>query len=476
MDKSEPPLHLVDVDVRSSVTSRYDRRGVQPTRCSTARRRPRGRMSDNPDNTVEVGAGARWFILAISLFVTATSFLFINGIAFVIPALTAQRGVSLADASVLSSMPSLGMVVTLIIWGYVLDHVGERIVLTAGSALTAIAVYAATSAHSLVWMGFYLFLGGMATAGCNTAGGRLISAWFSPQQRGLVMGIRQTAQPLGIALGALVIPSLAGHGTNLALIFIAMVCALAAMASFVGIIDPPRKPRTTAAAQELANPYRGSFVLWRIHAVAGLLMIPQAITATFMLIWLTERHHWSFAAAGGLVTITQILGAVGRIAVGRWSDRIGSRMQPVRILAVAAASTLFLLALCDSTGLGLDVPFMVAVSVIALLDNGLEATAITEFAGSFWTGRALGIQNTTQRVMASAVPSLFGAVIGATEYPVGWAICGLFPLVAMPFVPTPARSVAPRTGAERHHTTVWRVPMRRKFYEAHRPKRPRCDH
>ena len=36
----------------------------------------------------------------------------------------------------------------------------------------------------------YLFLGGMAAASCNTAGGRLVSVWFPPQQRGLAMGIR----------------------------------------------------------------------------------------------------------------------------------------------------------------------------------------------------------------------------------------------------------------------------------------------
>jgi hypothetical protein len=33
-------------------------------------------------------------------------------------------------------MPSCGTVVTLLIWGYVTDRVGERIVLTVGSALT----------------------------------------------------------------------------------------------------------------------------------------------------------------------------------------------------------------------------------------------------------------------------------------------------------------------------------------------------
>jgi MFS family permease len=382
-----------------------------------------------------LGAGKRWSIMIVSLFVTTSSFLFINGVAFLIPSLEATRGTPLAEASLLSSMPSWGMVVTLIAWGYVLDRVGERLVLTLGSGLTAAAAYAAASVHSMVWVAVWLFLGGMAAASCNTAGGRLVSAWFPPQQRGLAMGIRQTAQPLGIATGALVMPELAEHGAQAGLMFPALVCTAAALASAVGIVNPPRKPRETATKEELASPYHGSSVLWRINAVAGLLMMPQTVTVTFMLVWLINHHHWSVAAAGGLVTLSQLLGALGRIAVGRWSDRIGSRMQPVAVIAAAAALTLFLLALSDHLDSRFDIPLMVAVSVFAVLDNGLEATAITEFAGPFWSGRALGIQNTTQRVMAAVGPPLFGVLIGAARYPSAWLLCGLFPLAAVPLVP-----------------------------------------
>jgi MFS family permease len=373
--------------------------------------------------------------MIVSLLVTASSFLFINGIAFLIPSLEDRRGIQLTEASLLSSMPSWGMVLTLVGWGYVLDRVGERIVLTAGSALTAAAAYAAASVHSLVWVGAFLFLGGMAAASCNTAGGRLVSGWFPPQQRGLAMGIRQTAQPLGIAVGALVIPEVAERGPHAGLMFPALVCGAAAVASAVGVVNPPRKSRRTATESELASPYRRSSVLWRIHAVAGLLMMPQTVTVTFMLVWLINHHHWSVAAAGGLVTLSQLLGAAGRIAVGRWSDRIGSRMQPVAVIAVAAALTLFLLALSDLLDSRFDIALMVTISVIAVLDNGLEATAITEFAGPFWSGRALGIQNTTQRVVAAIGPPLFGVLISAARYPPAWLLCGLFPLAAAPLVP-----------------------------------------
>jgi MFS family permease len=164
-------------------------------------------------------------------------------------------------------------------------------------------------------------------------------------------------------------------------------------------------------------------------------MVPQALTLTFMVVWLTNRHHWSVAAAAGLVTICQLLGALGRIAVGRWSDRVGSRMQPIRGISAIAALALFLLALSDIAGSRSVVLLMVTVSVIAMLDNGLEANAITEFSGRFWSGRALGIQNTTQRMMAAACPPLFGVLIGAAEYQAAWALCGLFPLAALPLIP-----------------------------------------
>lgn len=384
----------------------------------------------------EAGALKRWSIVVVSVFVTASAFLFINGVAFLLPRLVSARGTPLAQASLLASMPSWGMVVTLVAWGYVLDRVGERIVLALGSGLTALAAYAAASVHSLPAMSVFLFLGGMAAASCNTAGGRLVSGWFPPEQRGLAMGIRQTAQPIGIAVGALVIPELAERGAHAGLMFPAIACACAAVVSLIGVTDPSRKSRRTASDDELASPYRGSSTLWRIHAASALLMMPQTVTVTFMLVWLINHHKWSVAAAGGLVTISQLIGAGGRILAGRWSDRIGSRTRPVRIIAVGAALTLFLLALSDYLDTRLDVCLMVAISVIAVLDNGLEATAITEFAGPYWSGRALGIQNTTQRLMAAAGPPMFGALITASAYPLAWALCGLFPLAAAPLVPT----------------------------------------
>jgi MFS family permease len=394
-------------------------------------------MPTDPSGAVGISTGRRWTIVLVSLVVTASAFIFINGVAFLIPALEHDQGTPLAEAGLLSSMPSFGMVTTLILWGYVLDRVGERIVLTVGSALTAAAAYAATTVHTMVAFAVWLFIGGMAAASCNSAGGRLVSGWFPPEQRGLAMGVRQAAQPLGIALGALVIPELAERSKSATsgLIFPAVLCAVSAVLSVVAIIEPPRKEWDKATERELANPYRGSWVLRRIHAVSALLMVPQTVTVTFMLIWLIANYRWSITSAGALVTLSQLLGAVGRIMVGRWSDRVGSRLVPVRIMAVTGVLVLAGLAFADHLRSSIAVPLMVAASVVAVLDNGLESTAITEYAGPFWSGRALGLQNTYQRLMAAGAGPAFGELIAAHGYPLAFLGCGVFPLVAVPIVP-----------------------------------------
>jgi MFS family permease len=403
------------------------------------------RDSLNAVESTPVSALRRWSLLAIALFATLFANVFINGVAFLIPTLHAEFGLGLAAAGLISAMPKFGMVPTLIPWGYLVDRLGERFVLWVGSSLTAAATLGAALSvgigpNSLVVVAAFLFLGGMAAASSNSASGRLVVGWFPPEQRGLAMGIRQTAQPLGVGLGALVMPQLADdHGIGAALMFPAAVCALAAVICAVAVIDPPRPPRSQAPPEDLANPYRGSQVLWRIHAVSVLLVVPQALVWTFALVWLMSEHGWSPAAAGALVMASQILGAIGRIAAGRWSDVVGARLRPIRTIAAGAAASMLALAMTDAIDSAWSIAMLVAASVVTVSDNGLAFTAIAEIAGPFWSGRALGAQNTSQLLMTGLTPPVFGALIAAVGYPVAFAVCALFPILAIPLVPKDPR-------------------------------------
>jgi len=377
-------------------------------------------------------------MLGVSQAASLCANVFINGAAFLIPALIGKHHASLVEAALLASMPNIGMMLALIPWGYLLDRVGERIVLTLGLAMTAAAGFAAAAADSMLAVGVFLVLGGMAAASCLAASGRLVTGWFAEGQRAQVMGIRQTAQPLGIAIAALVIPELAKRNLSMALLFPAVLCAVAAVACAFFVHDPPRPDRTEVDFHELADLYRGP-LLWRIHIASALLMVPQPVVLTFMLVWFVGSHRLSMVLAGVLVGLSQVLGALGRIAAGRWSDRIGSRMRPLRIICVATAIVMMLLAFTDHVGWAFAaVPLMVVASAIAG-DNGLPFTTIPELAGPFWSGWALAKQNTFERLVVAAAPPLFAEVIVASGYPLAFAICAVFPLLALPLVPLRAR-------------------------------------
>ncbi|MFF2551960.1 MFS transporter [Nocardia sp. NPDC058058] len=387
----------------------------------------------------QIGSAQRWSMLALGVFAQSASAVFVNGTPFLLPALT-DRGLSLATAGLLVAMPVVGLVCTLIAWGYVVDRIGEHKVLVAGPALMFVAGVAAATVTNYIALGALLFIGGVGAASTNGASGRVIVGWFPPDKRGLAMGIRQTAQPLGVGIGALSIPAIAAaHGFSTAILVPALMAGAAAIACLVGIIDPPR-PQSTGDTGRPANPYRGDSTLWRIHAVSVLLCVPQGTLWTFALLWLHRDVGWSLAAAGALVTITQILGAGGRIGAGVWSDRVASRLGPLRTVAIAAAISMAALAFAAwAQWWWAAIPILVAASVITVTDNGLAFTAVAEIAGPYWSGRGLGIQNTGQNLAVAAVAPGFGALITAAGFPIVYALAAVIAAVAVPLVPRASR-------------------------------------
>ncbi|MBY8856294.1 MFS transporter [Nocardia sp. CA2R105] len=388
---------------------------------------------------IQLSTTRRWVMLGLGLFAQAASAVMSNGAPFLLPALT-ERGMPLATAGLLVAMPMVGMVCTLVAWGYAVDRFGERTVLIVGPLLMFGAGAAAAATTNYLALGALLLLAGIGAASTNGASGRVIAGWFPPDQRGLAMGIRQTAQPLGVGIAALAIPAIAAaHGFSTAVLVPAVMAGVAAIGCAIGIIDPPR-PERSVAQTDSDNPYRRDTTLWRIHAVSVLLVIPQATVWTFALLWLNHGVGLSLAVAGVLVTVTQILGAAGRIGAGIWSDRLGSRLRPLRTIAIAAVVSMA--ALAFSAWLHwwwAALPILVIASVITVADNGLSFTAVAEIAGPFWSGRGLGIQNTGQYLATAAVAPVFGALITAAGFPAAYLAAAAFAIAAVPLVPRDSR-------------------------------------
>lgn len=390
---------------------------------------------------MQTRAPDKWLMLAVSMLGQVSGTLFVNAAPFLIPYLVRERGLSLVQAGFVASAPLLGITVTLFAWGVVVDRLGERFSMVAGLGLVTVCAIAAAWSGSLVALATFLFIGGAAGGSTNSASGRIVVGWFPPHRRGLAMGIRQTGLPLGVGLAAVLVPNLvASRGLTTTLLVIAAACAVGTVLCAVLIVDPPRPDRAAADAQQhLANPYRGDRRLLRIHAVSVLLVVPQFTVWTYMLVWLIDTKDWSTHWASILVAATQLLGAAGRIGVGAWSDRVGSRLVPLRQVAVLAAATMLLLGVLEPTPVA--VVLIVVATVVTVADNGLAFTAVAEIGGPFWSGRAMGIQNTGQYLVSAAVPPVVGALVTGLGYEAAFALVAVFPLLAIALVPVRGEGV-----------------------------------
>ncbi|MFC5338085.1 MFS transporter [Leucobacter denitrificans] len=389
-----------------------------------------------------------WLMLAVMVLGQAATTVVVATPAFLIPYLHQYEGMNLASAGLLAGAPHLGLVLSLIAWGAAADRYGERNVLIIGLALTVLAVAGSMLAHGFVMLGVALVVSGAMSACINNASGRLIAGWFPAERRGLAMGIRQTCQPIGMAIAAIAVPTLAIHYGILgalafggALTLIALVCCVAA------VVDPELAPRTVAALG--SNPYRESWTLARIHAVSVLLVVPQFVLSTFGLVWFTVDFGWSALAAGALVATAQLLGAGGRIVAGIWSDKVASRLRPLRQVAIAGVVVLLVAAAFGWAEWAIPAAIIfVVASCVSVADNGLAFTAVAEIAGPQWAGRALGTQNTGQFLASAVVPSLVGGLIGFVGIPAALALVALTPAIALPLIPSEldAQRTATRQG------------------------------
>jgi predicted MFS family arabinose efflux permease len=262
------------------------------------------------------------------------------------------------------------------------------------------------------------------------------------------MGARQTAQPLGTMLAAAMLPPIAapsgrggagtgGAGIGAAFAACGGLCLVTALAVAAFTVDPPRKPRRETSTP--ANPYRGlrsartggssaALALVRVHAASAMLVVPQFVVTGFALEYLVNTRGWALVTAGRAIAAANLAGALTRIAAGVWSDRIGSRLRPMRQLAWVIATVMALVAV------GTRAPFgpaaLLTAAALTVSTNGLAFTAVAEIAGMSWAGRALGVQNTVQNISAAATPPVTAQVIDAMGYPAAFGIAAVLPFLA----------------------------------------------
>jgi sugar phosphate permease len=346
------------------------------------------------------------------------------GLPVLAPALRDEFGLSLTEVGVVLSGTWIGATFTLLPWGLLADRLGERAVLASGLAVGGLGLAAAGFAPDFASLVILLALAGAAGSSVNAASGRAVIAWFPRSQRGLALGIRQTAIPIGGGFAAVVLPPVEhAGGIEAAFVVLGCFCLVAAAVGALTIRDRPEPGVGEAVPWTLRDPS-----LWRLCGASGLYVVGQVAVISFVVLFLHDERGWSVGEAAAVLGLIQLLAVGTRIGAGAWSDRVGARVPPLRRIGLASCLTLALVAvLLDAPAAGLVCAFL-AAGAISMAWNGLSFTAAAELAGRGRSGAAIGLQQTALSVIGLGVPVAFAATVSASSWRLAYALAALCPL------------------------------------------------
>lgn len=382
----------------------------------------------------------RWVILAVGVLATVSYSSTRMGMPALSPALRETFGVDLSGIGVVLGSLAVGQLLTTYAWGRLADRRGERLVLGMGLAGAAGALVAAALARDLIVLMLALMVAGMFGSSAVTGSGRAVMGWFPRSERGTALGIRQMGMPLGGALGGISLPLIAvATSLHTALLFLAFLLLVGSVAAVIWVRAPPEDGAMARPTGPSLTPLRDRRI-WRLAVGSACLLGVQAAILAFVVLFLHDERRLSVTQAAACFSSIQVMGALIRPAIGRWSDRDGRRMPHLIAIAVAGAVTLTLTAMfAQSAPIALAIAMLITAGVLAMSWNGLANTAVVEIAGRQHAGAALGVQTTLFALGSGLMPPLFGVIVEMTSWSLAFgvlallqvgAVIGLRPLVA----------------------------------------------
>ena len=323
------------------------------------------------------------------------------------------------------------------------DRLGARGVLVIGGIVNGLGTAAAAGLTNAYAFSGALLVAGIGGSAVPVAGMSSLLRAFPPERRGMVMGWRQLAVPLGGTIGAVMLPLLADSSGGVPLAMI--VCAIAVTVTSVAFGLLVHHPRAEGLVE-------GRTGLRSVFRVPG---IRPALTVAFVyIIGLTAvlTYYIPAARSAGLTrsqaaigfVIVNVCAGLSRPIWGRIADRGGGtrRTRTLREIGIVAAvaAVVMLPALHAGPVTGLTVTAVLAFGVFGF--NGIVYLLVGELAGSARQGVAVGVASTVIFGSSAIIAPVAGLAVEHLGYGALWAMTAaagaLGAAIAWRWLPGPA--------------------------------------
>ena len=278
---------------------------------------------------------------------------------------------------------------------------------------------------------FGVLIAAMAVAGAsnsavNPATNRVIARWVAPGKRGTVAGVKMAAVQMAVfGAGIFLPPAAETIGWRVPLVTSGV---LVAGLGTVGGLAILRGTDVTHSDRIVGSRLRLSAGLTALTLYSVFMSAGASSTVTYISLFTVDGLGSTPRVGGLAVAVIGLLAIIGRLALGRVTERVGRPMRSLTLVAALAAASATVLLLGDSAGstlywvgvvgLGLSALSFVAGTTVALI----VSTRTEEVGGSS------GVMFLGFMVGFGGGPAAFGAALDASgSYFLGWAlVVGLF--------------------------------------------------
>jgi MFS family permease len=328
-----------------------------------------------------------------------------------------QFGLGPAGFGAVFAAVGLGSAVALIPTGMLVDRFGARPVLLAGAGINLVAYLVASLAGSAILFSAAIFVAGIGSAAVPVAGMSSLLREFPPHKRGIALGWRQLAVPLGGTIGAAALPLLA-HVGGVRLALTATALFTASTAAVFAKLSLPGSGETRRLRLDGALTAPGM----RPLLVVGLLYVYALSAALTYIVPAARDDGIGRTAAGALFVILNLAAAASRLFWGRMADRAGGtrRVRTLTECGVLAAMAGLAMPVALHLGLAPAVLVTVALAFGCFGWNGVLYVTAGELVGAERAGRAVGVASTMVFGAGSLASPVSGLVAEAGGYDVMW--------------------------------------------------------
>lgn len=385
----------------------------------------------------------RWFILFIGVLAQITFAIGFAGIPVSGVLMRTDYQFSMAELGFVLGCMGLGVGLSEIIWGVLTDKLGDKIVLIIGLALMGAAylvisygfVPTADRLPDYRALGALLIVAGAVGGSINSSSGRAVMTWFQDHERGFAMSVRQTAIPVGAAIGSVTVPHIASSfGFDAAFLTLGALCLVMAVVVSIWMIELAITPGAAGeAAQAAVSPLKRLSV-WKIALAGAALTFPQMAVLTFASVYLTDQYQLNLALITIIAFVIQIGGGVLRLVTGHLTDKRKNRRQVICMIAIIAGIAGIVLGLFSEQNVYLAVGLLVITGLAGNAWHGIGYTEIAVVAGVRYAGRALGMMGMTVFAVSFVIPYMIPFILHLSSWLGVWIVVGIASLLALPLM------------------------------------------